>query len=46
MRRKATPRHIIIKLLKTNYKEKILKVVRDKHPMYREVIVKIIADSL
>ena len=41
-----TPRHIIIKLLKTNYKEKILKVVRDKHPMYREVIVKIIADSL
>ena len=46
MRRKATPWYIIIKLLKTNYKEKILKVVRDKHSMYREVIVKIIADSL
>lgn len=46
MRRKSPPRPNIIKFLKANYKEKILKVARDKDPMYREVIVKIIAGSL
>lgn len=46
MRRKGPPRPIIIKLLKTNYKEEILKVARDKDSMHREVIVKIKAGSL
>lgn len=40
---KTTPRHTVIKLLKPNYKNKILKVVRDKHLMDSEIMVRVTA---
>lgn len=42
---KSTPRHIIIKLMKTKTKEKILKVAREKQCIkYRETSIRISMD--
>ena len=43
--RKNTPRHILIKLLKIKYKEKILKAAREKQQMtYKGIHIRLTAD--
>ena len=37
--KKVTPKHIIIKMLKTRKKEKSLKTVREKLTMYMEFVI-------
>ena len=44
--RTNTPRHILIKLSKTKYKEKILKATREKQQItYKGIRIKITADT-
>ena len=43
--RKNTPRHILIKLPKIKYKEKILKAAREKQQItYKEIPIRLTAD--
>ena len=43
--RKNTPRHILIKLLKIKYKEKILKAAREKQQkIYKGIPIRLAAD--
>ena len=43
--RRNTPRHILIKLSKINYKEKILKVAREKQQItYKGIPIRLTAD--
>ena len=43
--RRNTPRHILIKLSKIKYKEKILKAAREKQQLtYKEIPIRLTAD--
>ena len=43
--RRTTPRHILIKLSKIKYKEKILKTAREKHQItYKGIPIRLTAD--
>ena len=43
--RRNTPRHILIKLSKIKYKEKILKAAREKHQItYKGIPIRLTAD--
>ena len=42
--RRSTPRHILIKLSKIKYKEKILKAAREKQVIYKGIPIRLTAD--